>query len=116
MSKSTAVLLINHIGLYAASISTLIAYLAMSIYRFYDVQKYVKVKIDKKFVFISTIMICVILFIYYLKNLYLFIIGGFISLLFAYICNKNFLISILDIIIKKAAKKTKWKNYLVTKK
>lgn len=101
------VLLINHIGLYAASISTLIAYLAMSIYRFYDVQKYVKVKIDKKFVFISTIMICVILFIYYLKNLYLFIIGGFISLLFAYICNKNILISILDIIIKKAAKKTK---------
>ena len=39
---------IKYIGLYAASISTLIAYFIMSIYRFVDIKKYVNIVLDKK--------------------------------------------------------------------
>lgn len=42
--------LIKFIGLYAASISTLVAYFTMSIYRLYDVKKYIKIKLDKSFI------------------------------------------------------------------
>lgn len=60
--------LIKQIGLYAASISTLIAYLVMFIYRFLDSKKYVKLTVSRNTV-ISMIVITILTFItYYLKN------------------------------------------------
>lgn len=42
--------LIKFIGLYAASISTLVAFAATSIYRYIDVQKYVRFRISPKLI------------------------------------------------------------------
>ena len=64
------VVLIRFMGLWAASFSTLLAFLIMSIYRYFDVQKYVKLKLDGKnaLILIALSAICVVL--YYFKNYY----------------------------------------------
>ena len=94
-------LLINFIGLYAASISTFIAYLAMSIYRYFDIQKYKRIKIDKKLIAISVITGSVIVVIYYIRNTYLCLLGALISVIFALLYNKNLLFNIFQIVKKK---------------
>ncbi len=85
------VLLIRFIGLYAASISTVVAYFAMAIYRYIDVQKYVKVKIELPFVFSSILVGGVIYAIYYIRNLYLCAAGFLLACVFALIMNRELL-------------------------
>lgn len=58
---------IEYIGLYAASISTLVSYFAMAIYRYFDVQKYIKIKLVKKDLLINTFISILTIFIYYLR-------------------------------------------------
>ena len=94
-------LLIKFVGLYASSIATLVAYLAMSIYRYFDVQKYRKIKIDKKLILVSIITGSIIVLIYYIRNTYLCLIGGLISVIFALLYNKNLLISTFQIVSKR---------------
>ena len=76
-------MLIKFIGLYAASISTLIAYLAMSVYRYFDVQKYVKIKIEKKLIYSSLICAILIIVLYYINNKILCIFGLVIIVIFS---------------------------------
>ena len=61
-------LLINRIGLYAASISTLVAFLAMAIFRYYDVNKYVSMRIDRKVLSVSIILGIGLLASYYINT------------------------------------------------
>lgn len=63
-------LLIQHIGLFAASLSTLVAYMAMAIYRYFDIKKYVVLKIDIKFILSILPIIILILFGYYFGSFY----------------------------------------------
>lgn len=95
---SINLLLIKHIGLYAASISTLVAYLAMAVYRYFDVQRYVKIRLDKKMIFISFIVASIILCIYYIRNTWICLVGALISVIFALIYNKDMIITILQMI------------------
>ncbi|MDP3443956.1 MAG: polysaccharide biosynthesis C-terminal domain-containing protein, partial [Ignavibacteria bacterium] len=61
--------LIRYIGIYAAAISTLAAYLIMTIYRHHDVKKYVKITYDR-YIFISLGIVCLpVVYLYYLNNL-----------------------------------------------
>ncbi len=98
---SVNLLLIKFIGLYAASISTLIAYLAMSIYRFIDVQKFVKIKLDIRFIIVSIPVIIIIMFIYYLKNVYLCLIGLLIAIIFAWKYNGKVIKKLCGMMINK---------------
>lgn len=86
---SVNLLLINHIGLYAASISTIIAYLTMFIYRAIDSQKYVKFKLDYKMMLVLTLSFIIIFVSYYLNRFWLNIISFILALLFSIIYNKN---------------------------
>lgn len=95
------ILLIKKIGLYAASISTLVAYVAMAIYRLIDVQKYIKIKLEKKYVAIFFLLSILIIFTYYYKNLLLCIISLLITTVLAIIINKNILLTIVGMIKKK---------------
>ena len=91
---------IRIIGLYAASLSTLISYLAMSFYRFFDVQKYVKIKLEKKVIFVYLIMLFISIPFYYLKNLYLcFSVLLICSVLSLYI-NRKIIKNIFDFLYK----------------
>lgn len=61
-------LLINFIGLYAASFSTLVGYGTIMCYRYIDVQKYVKIRIDKKIILKDATLYFISCCVYYLPN------------------------------------------------
>ena len=59
---------INLIGVYGACISTICAFLAMFIYRCIDLQKYMKLRIDNKFLISLIIILCISFYLYYNIN------------------------------------------------
>lgn len=62
------VALINQIGLWAASISTFLAFFIMTIYRYFDVQKYVKLKFDARVAVVLLLLFAVCITLYYFNN------------------------------------------------
>ena len=68
------VILIKKIGIYAAAISTIISFIVMSIYRYVDIQKYVKLKFNYKQIFILVIIFIIECIVYYLRNRFLMIL------------------------------------------
>lgn len=97
--------LIKFIGLYAASISTLVAYMTMAIYRLVDVKKYIKIELNKKFIISAIAMMIIILVSYYINNLYLSIVMIFIVCLYAWITNRNSINTIINMLKNKFIKK-----------
>lgn len=94
--------LIKFVGLYAATISTLTAYLVMSIYRLHDLKKrYFEIKIEKLFIIISIIALIPILIAYYSNNLILYVTGLLIAIVYAYFINRDNIKQILRMIFKK---------------
>ena len=81
--------LIEYIGLYAASLSTLIAYFSMFIYRSFDVKKYVNIKIDYKINVSMVMMYIVTIAIYFINNFMLNIFISVTTVLYSYMINKN---------------------------
>ena len=95
------VLLINYIGLYAASISTLMSYLIMAIYRYLDVKKYINLRLDFSKTIIMLINIIFLGVTYYMDLNLLNIFVFFIEILIFYILNKKLIIYILNILKNK---------------
>lgn len=96
--------LIKIIGLYAAVISTFVAFFVMSIYRLMDASKrYFKVRIDMKFIIQSLIALIVVFISYYINNIYLNVFVVLFAVLFAIYINKDS----FDIIFKLFTKKLK---------
>ncbi len=83
------VVLIKSIGLYAASISTVIAYVLMFIYRWIDVKKYVKFNVNKILMFVLIIMYGVTIFTYYLRSTVISAVVLGVVVIFAIIANIN---------------------------
>lgn len=83
------IVLIKSIGLYAASISTVIAYVLMFIYRWIDVKKYVKFNVNKILMFVLIIMYGVTIFTYYLRSLVISAVVLGVVAIFAIIANIN---------------------------
>ena len=95
------VLFIKKIGLYAASLSTMISYLVMAIYRHYDIKKYANIKIDKKMIIEGILIYAITIIIYYQKNIILKAICLVVVCIYAYLSNKNFLKSSFMTIVHK---------------
>lgn len=92
---------INKIGLYAASISTVIAYFVMMLYRYFDVQKYVTVKLNKKMIIKYACLLCICIILYYIKSIILLSIAT-VTIIYIYIKdNRAFLIANLKKIKRK---------------
>lgn len=90
--------LIKFVGLYAASISTFVAYYSMLIYRLIDVRKYVKLSIDKKMVLRTFTMAVILLITYYLNNFALNIIMVLVTILYSIIVNGKNITVILNFV------------------
>ena len=88
-------LLINHIGLFAASGSTLIAYLAMAIYRSIHVRKFVKIHIRLRTILSVALMAIVAIAGYYLGNTIIKVISLVIIAVFGFLLNKGFIKSLI---------------------
>ena len=97
--------LIKFIGLYAASLSTLVAWGAMFIYRFIDSKKYIKLKVDTKIALTMILVCAVTVFSYYLKNMAFCGVVALGVTIYAFLINKNSLSSILKLMKSKILKK-----------
>ena len=95
------VLLINKIGLYAASISTLISYFAMLIYRLIDSRKYVKLKVDYKLILSMIVIGSCSIIGYYINSIYINIAVAVLAIIYAILINKNYLKKSVIFIVKK---------------
>lgn len=96
--------LINQIGLYAASISTVIAYFAMFIYRWIDVKKYVSIKTNKTLIAVLSVSFLVAIITYYLKMEIISIVVLLAVIIIAIYINKDSA-KYLTEIVKKRFKK-----------
>ncbi|MCD8012438.1 MAG: oligosaccharide flippase family protein [Lachnospiraceae bacterium] len=85
------VLLINRIGLYAASISTLVAFGAMAVIRYIDINKNVlSMKISKDALISSLLLACVLAVTYYLNQTVTNIIMLLVVCVYALVMNWGF--------------------------
>lgn len=95
------VVFIRYIGLFAASISTMISYMVMVIYRHFDLKKYVNITIKKTLIVKIVIMFILICISYYINNFYLNIVSLIIVILDSYFLNKQLLIDSFKTVMSK---------------
>jgi O-antigen/teichoic acid export membrane protein len=93
--------LIKFIGLYAAAVSTAVAYFVMMIYRYIDLKKYINIKFERGLVFRSIIIFTLAIIAYYINNLYLNIASLIVVIIYAYLTNKDFLKSSKNMLLEK---------------
>ena len=92
---------INKIGLLASAISTLISYIALVIYRYFDVRRYIKMKLNKKIVIITTIYFIFSSILYYNEKI---VLNIFLACIFCFLLNKKEIINTLKKILRKERK------------
>ena len=100
----TNVMLIKKIGLYAASISTLVAYLIVFIYRYIDIYKDIKIKFNLKSVFSIFFILTIVTISYYINNNSLSIIVLLFTIMLCVMLNKNNINYIYNFVRKKFKK------------
>lgn len=88
--------MINRIGLFAAAVSTFISYFILTIYRYFDVRKYLKIKFEYKILASTTIVFIIITILYYLNNLYTNIANILIAVICCTILNKDIIKMFLE--------------------
>ena len=93
--------LVKFIGLYAASLSTFIAYAAMMLYRFYDVKKYANIKIPRRKLILTTLLAISVCIGYYLNIKFLQILMLLLTIIIAVVENSVFIITSIKMILNK---------------
>lgn len=101
-----SLVLIKFIGLYAASVATLISYMATALFRAYDTKKYVNIKLNKSSVLVNVLVVIVICITYYINNETLNVAMLVVVIVYAIFINKN-LIKIMVEEIKKLTNKAR---------
>lgn len=90
------ILLIKYIGLYAACLSTLVAYFVLALYRYFDIKKYVNVVIDKKQVSVYVIIFTLSSLAYYVNNFAINILNLLLSSTLILLLNYNWLLFVFS--------------------
>lgn len=97
--------LIQYIGLYAAAFSTVIAFLAMAIYRHFDVKKYVSITYEKNIFINMALLYALTIAFYYYNNPIGNIANAIIISIIALLFNKSIIKVIKDKIFSMARRK-----------
>jgi O-antigen/teichoic acid export membrane protein len=87
---------VQRIGLYAASVSTLVSYFVIVVYRIWDVRKFVTIKYNQVTITISILLIITASTINYINIIKLNIMNFTIALIIALIINKKMIRKILE--------------------
>lgn len=99
--------LIKFIGLYAAALSTLISYLIICIYRFFDVNnKYIRLKFKMSTIIYFIVSFLLISISYYINNVILNFITLIFTIIFVFIINYDIVKKILYMLYKKVKNET----------
>ena len=94
-------LLVKFIGIYAASISTVVAYAVLAIYRYIDLRKYANISFQKSRILLSVIIAAIVCICYYTDSMIIHLFGVLVAILYACISNKEILKSIMNVIVEK---------------
>lgn len=96
---------INLIGMYAAAVSSVVSYMAISIYRYYDIKKYVNVPINSRDIIIIAILFVVAFSTYYIQNWLISAISLAIAFVFCLYFNWEIVEQGMYFVIKKCRRK-----------
>lgn len=99
------IILIKYIGLFSASISSLVAYLVTLILMIRDLRKVIRIKIQIQYIVSILLVLLFTTISYYINNLYLNIATLVIACIFSFVLNKSYLINMLQLIKAKLIKK-----------
>lgn len=88
--------LIKFIGIYAAAISTLVSYFVMTLFRHYDIKKYVNVTYQKNLFVKLFGASLIVISLYYLNNIYLNIVNVIFAAAFTLFLNKSVLTKLIN--------------------
>ena len=92
--------LIRTIGLYAACLSTLFAYFIMAVYRYVDVQKYVKIKINFLFALRIILIFIITCLLYYINIPFINVLNLILVTLYFIIFNRKSFKQLISLIKK----------------
>lgn len=87
--------MIKKFGLFAASISTLVSYIILTIYRYIDVQTYLKIKLNYRILIITSIAFAISCIMYYINSIVFNIINFIFIIVLSIILNKNIIKKII---------------------
>ena len=93
-------LLINKVGLYASSVSTLIAYLFLVVIRYHDINKTIKIHLKKESIYIFIVLLYFVISVY-INNQILNIINIILALIVFILTNKNNVKRLFQKVVKK---------------
>lgn len=91
----THIILVKQIGIFAGSISTLLSYFSLAIFRMSDIRKYVCICYNKYRIFIMCIIIVVISVLCYQRSIICDIVSIIISLITSVYYNKKIILSFI---------------------
>lgn len=94
-------ILIDKIGLYAASISTLVSYIVLTIFRMINIKKIVNIKFDIKSIFLIIIIATISCGLIYYNSIYIKLFNILFSILIAITINRKTISKALKNILKK---------------
>lgn len=94
-------ILIKMVGLYAASISTLVAYATMAIYRYFDLKKYVTVILSKKVILLTIAIFAIVTTSYYYNIFVVNIVVLILTVVYSVLLNKDFIKSASRTVLSK---------------
>lgn len=92
-------LLIRHIGLYAASISSAVSYAAMAVYRAIDSRRYVNHKINYYILISSFVLLCITFYGYYCGDKLTKISIAILAVAYAIIINYQFTRRVINVLL-----------------
>ena len=87
------ILLINFVGLYAASISTVLSYFIVFIYRKKEISKYIEIQNKKSTAIIGWSCFVLLAVLYYMDSRWMMLVGLFISLTYNIKYNSHFILN-----------------------
>ena len=90
------ILFINRFGLYAASMSTLISYFVITVYRHFDIKKFILIKLNLKKTIILFLYLLFSIFIFLTKQIHFNILNLFVSIVVSIHFNKKYFKLLFD--------------------
>lgn len=97
--------MVNYTGIYAASVSTLVSYLFLAVYRMKNVLRFQKIKYNYRNILVYVVMLVVMCIISWFNSLYLNALNIIIGLLFAVFINRALIKNIIYLGKSKLKKK-----------
>lgn len=95
---------IRYIGIYAASIATLVSYICLAVYRMVDVQRFQKIKFNVAKIILLILVLAVMIMVCSMREMPYDIVNMIFSLCFAFLLNKKIVLKATTMAKKKILK------------